>query len=114
MTTDLRSTTGRQNRRCYNGRQRGRGVDLRHARGIRVQLANKVALITGAGSGIGAGTARVFAREGAKVAVLDVRPAAAEQVAAEIRESGGIAEAFTANVADEEQVRLAVERTVER
>jgi NAD(P)-dependent dehydrogenase (short-subunit alcohol dehydrogenase family) len=56
----------------------------------------------------------VFAREGAKVAVLDVRPAAAEQVAAEIRESGGIAEAFPANVADEEQLHAAVERAVDR
>jgi NAD(P)-dependent dehydrogenase (short-subunit alcohol dehydrogenase family) len=78
-----------------------------------VQLANKVALITGAGSGIGAGTARVFAREGAKVAVVDFRPAAAEQVAAEIRATGGIAEAFAANVADEGPVHAAVERTVE-
>jgi NAD(P)-dependent dehydrogenase (short-subunit alcohol dehydrogenase family) len=79
-----------------------------------VQLADKVALITGAGSGIGEGTARVFAREGAKVAVVDVRPAAAERVAAKIRESGGVAEAFPANVADEEQIRAVVERTVDR
>jgi NAD(P)-dependent dehydrogenase (short-subunit alcohol dehydrogenase family) len=79
-----------------------------------VQLTDKVALITGAGSGIGAGTARVFAREGAKVAVLDLRPAAAEEVAAEIRASGGIAEAFAANVADEPQLHTAIERAVER
>jgi NAD(P)-dependent dehydrogenase (short-subunit alcohol dehydrogenase family) len=78
-----------------------------------VQLANKVALITGGGSGIGAGTARVFAREGAKVAVVDLRPTAAEQVAAEIRASGGVAEAFPADVADEAQIRTAIERTVE-
>jgi NAD(P)-dependent dehydrogenase (short-subunit alcohol dehydrogenase family) len=79
-----------------------------------VQLANKVALITGAGSGIGAGTASVFAREGAKVAVVDLRPAAAELVAAEIRARGGLAEAIPADVANEGQVRAAVERTVER
>jgi NAD(P)-dependent dehydrogenase (short-subunit alcohol dehydrogenase family) len=78
-----------------------------------VQLASKVALITGGGSGIGAGTARVFAREGAKVAVVDLRPTAAEQVAAEIRASGGVAEAFPADVADEAQIRTAIERAVE-
>lgn len=79
-----------------------------------MQLENKVALITGAGSGIGAGTARVFAREGAKVAVVDVRLATASQVAADIREAGGVAEAFAADVADEEQIRTAMKRAVER
>jgi NAD(P)-dependent dehydrogenase (short-subunit alcohol dehydrogenase family) len=54
-----------------------------------MRLHNKVALITGAGSGIGRKTALLFAREGARVVVVDVNDSAGEAVAAEIREAGG-------------------------
>jgi NAD(P)-dependent dehydrogenase (short-subunit alcohol dehydrogenase family) len=54
-----------------------------------MRLQNKVALITGAGSGIGRESALLFASEGARVVVVDVNDSAGEAVAAEIRESGG-------------------------
>ncbi|HLZ07314.1 MAG TPA: SDR family NAD(P)-dependent oxidoreductase [Chloroflexota bacterium] len=79
-----------------------------------MRLAGKVALITGGGSGIGEGTARVFAREGAAVAIVDYRSEAAEAVAGSIRQNGGRASAFAADVRHEEDVRAAVSGTVEQ
>lgn len=54
-----------------------------------MRLAEQVALITGAASGIGRETAKIFAREGAKVVVADVNDAAGEETVAELREAGG-------------------------
>ncbi len=76
-------------------------------------LTGKVALVTGGGSGIGAGACYAFAREGARVAVVDLRPEPAEQVAAAIRSAGGEAVALTADVGDEASVADAINRTVE-
>jgi NAD(P)-dependent dehydrogenase (short-subunit alcohol dehydrogenase family) len=56
-----------------------------------MRLQDKVALITGAGSGIGRESALLFAREGARIVVVDVNDGAGEAVAAEIRETGGAA-----------------------
>ncbi len=66
-----------------------------------MKLKDKVAIITGAGRNIGEDTARLFAKEGAKVAIVDLDQARAEAVAADIRRDKGVAEAFVANVADE-------------
>src|SRR6185295_2425894 len=54
-----------------------------------MRLANKVALITGAGSGIGRETALLFSREGARVVVVDVKDSAGEAVVEELRSAGG-------------------------
>jgi NAD(P)-dependent dehydrogenase (short-subunit alcohol dehydrogenase family) len=71
-------------------------------------LDGKVALITGAGSGIGQAAAALFAAEGAAVAVLDVRRDAAEETAAKITAEGGRSIAVTANVAVADEVDAAV------
>ena len=65
------------------------------------RLAGKIAMITGGGSGIGAAHARIFAGEGARVVVTDIRPPAGEAVADSIRASGGDAIALAHDVASE-------------
>ena len=77
-------------------------------------VAGKVAVVSGGGSGIGEGACRALAREGARVAVLDVRSEAAETVAASIRDAGDQAVALAADVTDEAAVQAAVTATVER
>lgn len=71
------------------------------------RLAGKVAAITGAASGIGRDMALIFAREGATVAVLDVRPERAKQTADLIESEGGKAGFFPVDVRDKEQVEQA-------
>jgi 3-oxoacyl-[acyl-carrier protein] reductase len=61
-------------------------------------LSNHIAVVTGAGSGIGRAIAAGYAREGAQVALLDMNGKAAEQAAQEIRDAGGQAESFVLDV----------------
>jgi NAD(P)-dependent dehydrogenase (short-subunit alcohol dehydrogenase family) len=75
-------------------------------------LAGKTGLVTGGGDGIGRATSIMFAKDGAKVAVADVRLAAAEETVAMIRELGGEAIAIEADVSSEEAVKAMVETTV--
>jgi NAD(P)-dependent dehydrogenase (short-subunit alcohol dehydrogenase family) len=68
----------------------------------------RVAVVTGAGSGLGRATAQRFASEGAAVACLDIVEDGAEKTAAAIAEQGGTARAVRADVADPDSVRDAV------
>lgn len=73
-----------------------------------MRLDGKVALVTGAGSGIGEAIARLYAQQGAQVVVIDMRGEAAEAVSAAIREEGGAARVWQLDVADEAQVQAAM------
>jgi 3-oxoacyl-[acyl-carrier protein] reductase len=76
-----------------------------------MRLSKKIALITGAASGFGEGIARTFAREGAKVAVVDIDEAAAQRVAADI---GGTAIAIRADVSKRADVDTAVRAATDK
>lgn len=78
------------------------------------RFENKTVIVTGGGGGIGGAACRRFAREGARVAVLDLNPEAAEKVAAAIRADGGQAEAFACNITDRASVDVAVAATEAR
>ncbi|APO70722.1 3-oxoacyl-(acyl-carrier-protein) reductase 5 (plasmid) [Rhizobium gallicum] len=78
-----------------------------------LHLANHVAIVTGGGEGIGRAIAELLAEEGCRIAVLDRMGDKAEAVASAIRESGGSAQAFLADVASRESVTSAVHDVVE-
>src|SRR5579885_164901 len=73
------------------------------------RLDGKVALVSGGASGIGRGCAQALAREGAKVVVADIDLAGAQQVAGEIGEAGGAAEAVRLDVTEESSWAEAIE-----
>jgi 3-oxoacyl-[acyl-carrier protein] reductase len=76
-------------------------------------VAGRVAFITGAASGMGEAAAHVFAREGAKVALADIRADAVEAVADAVRREGGQAQAFALDIADAEAVARVVPAAAE-
>jgi NAD(P)-dependent dehydrogenase (short-subunit alcohol dehydrogenase family) len=78
------------------------------------RLAGKTALVTGAGQGIGRGIALVFAREGAKVCVAELKAHRGERTAEEIRAAAGDAFAVTADGGLKADVERMVEETVRR
>jgi len=75
-------------------------------------LAGQVALVTGAAAGIGAGVARLFAEHGVQVYLTDKNGSGAEAVAASIRENGGAALAFQADVRDTEAIACTVDHAL--
>jgi len=74
----------------------------------------KVAFVTGAGSGIGRATARMFAGDGYAVAIVDLNEAGGKETESLIRQDGGEAFFVKCNTADDDSVRGAVEATVKR
>ncbi len=79
-----------------------------------MRLTDKVAIITGAGSGMGRVAAQMFAAEGAKVVVVDFDEAAGRETASSVTESGGEASFARADVSDEADARAMVDHAVER
>jgi NAD(P)-dependent dehydrogenase (short-subunit alcohol dehydrogenase family) len=78
------------------------------------RLDEKVAIVTGAGSGIGAASARLLARHGAAIVVADVDGPSAERVASEIRTTGGQAVGTVTDVGDEIQVQRMIVTAVDK
>jgi 3-oxoacyl-[acyl-carrier protein] reductase len=76
--------------------------------------AGKVAVITGGGRGFGKAFGHALAERGAHVVQVDIDAAVGEQAAAEIRDAGGSASAFAADVADEQAVAALVAQVVDR
>jgi meso-butanediol dehydrogenase/(S,S)-butanediol dehydrogenase/diacetyl reductase len=73
-------------------------------------IENKVALVTGAGQGIGRGIALRLAKEGASLMLVDVNPEGIAAVAAEVEALGRKAATFVANIAERDQVYAAIDR----
>ena len=76
-------------------------------------LENKVAIITGAGSGFGRATAELYTKEGAKVVVVDYNEETAQQTVAGIRENGGEAVAVKADVSNESDVKHFIQTAID-
>ncbi len=79
-----------------------------------MKLRNKVAIITGAASGIGLATAHVFAAEGARVVLADIDASRAEAASAAVAQAGGETLAVRVDVTDRESVDAMVAATIER
>ena len=79
-----------------------------------MRLNNRVAVVTGGGSGIGAAVCRMFAAEGAAVAVTDIRLQAAQETAAEVARSGGRAGTWVLDVSDRPAVEQAADQMEEQ
>ena len=79
-----------------------------------MKLENKIAIITGAAAGIGAATAQLFCKEGAKVIAVDINHATLTETVAAITREGGACVGMTADVSKSEDVRNVVNSTLEK
>lgn len=79
-----------------------------------MRLRDKIAIVTGAASGIGKHIGTRFAQEGARVAIADLNLDGAQEVAGEITRGGGVAMAVAIDVTDEAQVNAGVDTVAER
>src|SRR5437016_6007230 len=77
-----------------------------------MRLTNKIALITGAGSGMGRAAALLFAKEGAKIAAVDINEAPAQETVKQIKAEGGNAFAFRADVSKTEDAKAMVDAAI--
>ncbi len=77
-----------------------------------MKLQDKVAVVTGAGSGMGKAIAILYAKEGAKVVASDINEETAKQTVEEIKENGGIALSIKTNVALEEDIQNLIDTAV--
>jgi NAD(P)-dependent dehydrogenase (short-subunit alcohol dehydrogenase family) len=78
------------------------------------RLNNKIAIITGGGTGIGEATCRRFAEEGARVAIFEISPDNGKATANALQQAGFEAEAFQVDVRDEQSVAAAVQKVIDR
>lgn len=90
------------------------GIGSGVTKGKTMRLKDKVAIITGGGSGIGRASAILFAQEGAKVVVADFNAESGEAAAAEIRTGGGEASFVQADVSDLAQVMAMIDFAVDK
>ncbi len=77
------------------------------------RLKGKIALITGAGTGIGRSTAELFAREGAKVVIAEINPVTGEETAQRILRAGGDAIAIPTDVSEPDSIANAIQKCVQ-
>lgn len=81
---------------------------------MNMKLQDKVAVVTGAGSGMGKEIATLYGKAGAKVVVSDINEASANSTVEEIKANGGEAIAVVANVAKEEDIQNLIDTTVSK
>ncbi|GAA4278988.1 SDR family NAD(P)-dependent oxidoreductase [Aquimarina mytili] len=79
-----------------------------------MQVKDKIVIVTGAGSGIGAATAKHFAKHQAKVVVSDIKKEKAQKIVDDIKANGGESVVITANVAKFDEVEQLIIKTVEQ
>lgn len=77
-----------------------------------MKLEGKIALVTGAASGMGKAIAVLYAKEGAKLVVSDINAAGVEETVAHIEANGGLATAVPGNVAKEEDIQKMIDTAV--
>ena len=78
------------------------------------RLAGRTAVITGGAAGIGRATSLAFSREGARVIIIDIQEGAGEETIKLIRQEGGEADFFKADVSKSDQVEQAFDRIAEK